>query len=296
MSRLRAFLAEFDARELLSGAGPSTVVALCCFYDWRMLPRLERLLAAGYDAVYMVIPLAYMAAAGGQRLRKTMVGVALAVFLLLTTNLVLAKAQSWPKNWALDDPPRFLWPLAVAAVLALAGFVAAKVDLDEWGIGLGDWRWWGPKLGVALGIIVPASFLAVAVVPGLRSYYPSDPQGRASLVQLFIGQGLRGACLFGEEFFWHGFALFAISRTHGRRAAVIFTSFGYFMLHKGKPELEMLSSFVGSALLAVACLRCRTFWPAFLGHWPMNFCVELGAFLVEGPRTDALHRVHGIGG
>lgn len=296
MSRLRAFVAEFEPRELLGGMGTATVVALCCFYDWRMLPKLERLLAAGYNAVYMVIPIAFMAAAGGQRLRKPAAAVMAIVLGLITWNLVQAKAGPWPKTWALDDPAKFLTPLGIAAVLASVAYVATGVKADEWGIGLGDWRWWGPKLGIALGIIIPASFLAVAVVPGLRQFYPSDPQGRASFAQLLVGQSLRGACLFGEEFFWHGFALFGIAKTHGKRAAILYTTLGYFLLHKGKPEIEMLSSFVGSALLAVACLRCRTFWPAFLGHWPMNFSVELAAFLMEGPRTDALHRVHGIGG
>ncbi len=296
MSRLRAFINEFEAPELLSGMGPTIVVSLACFYDWRMMPKMERLTAAGYDAIYMALPIAYMAMAGGQRLKKTMAALMVVVFALVTANQLEAKVDNWNKNWALDDPQKFLTPLAIAGALAIVGFVVAKVKPDEWGIGLGDWRWWGPKMAIAIGIIVPASFLVVLFVPGLREFYPQDPQGRASFYQLCIGQLLRGSCLLGEEFFWHGFALFAISRTHGKRAAVIITSFGYFMLHKGKPEIEMLSSFVGAALLAVACLRCKTFWPAFIGHWPMNFCVEAAAYLYEGPRTDHLHQVHGLGG
>jgi len=357
MSRLRAFVNEFEAPELFSGMGPTIVVSLACFYDWRMMPKMERLTAAGYDAIYMALPLSYMAMAGAQRFKKTMAALMVVVFALVTANQLQAKVDNWNKNWALDDPQKFLTPLAIAGALAIVGFLVSgatsadwrvglrdprrwgpKVALacgilatasllgvlvvpqpfvtplgiagalallgffvsgaasDDWGIGLGDWRWWGPKMAIAIAIIVPASFLVVLFVPGLREFYPQDPQGRASFYQLCIGQLLRGACLLGEEFFWHGFALFAISRTHGKRAAVIITSFGYFMLHKGKPEIEMLSSFVGAALLAVACLRCKTFWPAFIGHWPMNFCVEAAAYLYEGPRTDHLHQVHGLGG
>lgn len=284
MIRLRAFIAEFDAAELLGGLGASTLVAVCCFIDWRLFPKLGRLLAAMYDSTYLVIPLCFMAAIGGARLRR-LAWVVLAIALVLVAGpLVWAKMHAFPKTWATDDPRAFLSPLGIAATLSIGTFVLSGARLDAWGAGPGDWRWWGPKLGIGIGIIVPCSFLAVAFVPGLREYYPSDKLARADLGELFFAQGLKGACLFGEEFFWHGFALFAISRTHGKRAAVLVTSFGYFLLHKGKPELEMLSSFLGALLLGVVCLRCRSFWPAFLGHWPMNFCVELAAFLMSGPR------------
>ena len=46
----------------------------------------------------------------------------------------------------------------------------------------------------------------------------------------------------------------------------------------------MASSWVGAMLLGAACLRCRSFWPAFLGHWPMNLTVELTAYGLAGPR------------
>ncbi len=284
MIRLRAFLAEFDAAELLGGLGASTLVSFCCFIDWRLFPKLGRLLAACYDSTYMVLPLCFMAAVGGARLRRVAWVVLAITIVLVAGPLAYAKMHNFPKTWATDDPIGFLNPLGVAATLSFGTFVLSGARLDEWGVGPGDWRWWGPKLGIAIGIIVPSSFLAVAVVPGLRDFYPSDKLARADLGELFFAQGLKGACLLGEEFFWHGFALFAIARTHGKRAAVLLTSFGYFLLHKGKPELEMLSSFPGALLLGVACLRCRSFWPAFLGHWPMNFCVELAAFLYAGPR------------
>lgn len=78
--------------------------------------------------------------------------------------------------------------------------------------------------------------------------------------------------------------LAGLSRLYGKPAALVITSFGYFVVHKSKPELEMASSWVGAMMLGAACLRCRSFWPAFLGHWPMNATVELTAFALAGPR------------
>lgn len=290
MVRLRAFVAEFDAATLLAGSMPAAVLAWTCFCDWKLMPRLQRMLAFGYNAVYLLIPLAFVAAWGASRNRRAHGAVALLVSLLVAGPFWYAKT-ALPKNWALDDPARALAPLAVAAVLTMGSWWSSDAKAEDYGIGLGDWRWWGPKIGIALAIIVPAAFLVVAFVPGMKEYYPQEPRARADLVELLITQLGRGACLFGEEFLWHGLGLFAVAKTHGKRAAILYTSLAYYLLHRGKPDLEMLSSFVGAALLAVVSLRCRTFLPAFLGHWPLNFCVELAAFLIMGPRTDTLHIV-----
>ncbi len=284
MSRLRAFVAEFDAGTLLAGALPATMMAWCCFCDWKLMPRTGRMLVAAYDGIYLFIPLAFLAAWGATRRRGALTAAAIMVTALVAAPWWAAKLAGEPKTWAEDDPSRFLPPLILAAVVAVGAWLASDVRADDYGVGLGDWRWWAPKLAVATALIVPASVLAVALLPSLRAYYPQDVGARADFVQLLGVQVLRGGCLFGEEFFWHGVGLFAVAKTHGNRAAILYVSLGYFLLHRGKPEIEMLSSFVGSALLAVICLRCRSFLPAFLGHWPMNFCVEVAAYVMEGPR------------
>lgn len=283
MVRLRAFVDEFDAPALLKGSWPATMLAWGCFCDWKLMPKLDRQLVFGYDAVYFVVPLAFAAWWGATRRRALHGALALVVAALVAGPFWYGKHEL-PKTWALDDPARFYAPLALATVLAAVSWFSSDSKADDLGIGLGDWRWWGPKMGIALAIIVPLSFLAVLIVPGLKEYYPQDKLARGDLGQLLLAQLGRGGCLFAEEFFWHGLGLFALARTHDKRSAILYTSLGYFLLHRGKPEMEMLSSFVGSMLLGVASLRCRSFWPAFLGHWPMNVSVELAAFFWMGPR------------
>ncbi len=283
MSRLRAFVAEFDVRGLLGDLLPAAMLAFTCFCDWRLMPKLGRMLAFGYNAAYLLIPLAFLAWWGSAARRTGHAVVALLVPLLVAGPWWYAKVELG-KNWATEDPTRFFVPLGAATVLTLGAWFTSDAKADDWGIGLGDWRWWGPKMGIALALIVPAAFLAAAFVPGLKEYYPQDARARGDLGELLLNQLGRGACLYGEEFIWHGAGLFMLAKTDGRRAALAYTTLAYFLLHKGKPELEMLSSFVGAAILAVVSFRCRTFLPTFIGHWPMNLCVELGAFWVMGPR------------
>ena len=52
----------------------------------------------------------------------------------------------------------------------------------------------------------------------------------------------------------------------------------FFLLHKVKPEPEMLSSFVGAIALGWFCWRARSFLPGFLLHWVMNAAVAALAF------------------
>ena len=170
MVRIRAWIEEFDAPDLLSGLGAATLVAACCFIDWRLFPRMGRMLSAGYDAVYLLLPLCFIAAAGGVRYRRAAWAVLVVVALLVAGPMAHAKFMGLPKNWATEDPANFLRPLGAAAVLSVGSLAATGARADDWGIGFGDWRWWGPKLGIAVGVIVPFSFLAVAVVPGLQDY------------------------------------------------------------------------------------------------------------------------------
>ena len=293
MTAIRAFLRQFNWGEGFAGMGTMVFVWAILWVDWRFQPRLERMLTTAYAAVYVVMPLAWIAATSGVRLRRPVQVVAAAVPFFAVGRLLQAWVLGWPKTWALDDPPTLLVPIGIAAALAVLLVVVSGASLEAWGVGLGDWRWWGPKMGLVIAVILPIAFAATAFVPGLKEYYPSDPRARTGLGELLAAQGLKGLGLFAEEFFLHGFLLFALARTHGNRTAILVTSLIYFLSHRTKPEFEMLSSFPGSIVLGVVCLRCRTFLPAFLGHWPLNFFVELSAYLYEGPRTDMLWKLHG---
>jgi membrane protease YdiL (CAAX protease family) len=282
MGRLRSFLDEFDTADILAGWPLSALMATCVLLHWRFVPKLGRLLPVVYDGIYMLVPIAFVCALASRGLLSRL---AFAVVLaLVAVPLIWAKTQGLPKDWAIANPPRVVVPAAIAAVVTLASALHSRPRLDDWLLGPGDWRWWGPKLGIAMLVVLPGAALAVLLSPSLQAYYPSEAAARGSLPQLFLNQLSRGGHLLGEELFWHGIMLGGLARLYGRSAAVVITSFGYFVLHKGKPELEMASSFPGAMILGVISLRCRSFWPAFLGHWPMNAAVELTAFGLAGPR------------
>ncbi len=286
MQRLRALYADLRVAEHLTGLGPIWVIAACWLVDQRLLPRLEKLRPVAYSAVFLAMGLAGFVLLSPTRLRLPARVLAVVAMAVAAAPYLRGSVLGLSRGWALENPDLVLYPALVASLLAFAAAFTGGFDAEAHGIGRGDWRWWGPRVGGLLAVVVGFGVLAVLTIPQLQEYYPSDRDARRDLGALFVVQAGRGLYLLVEEFFWHGLALFAITRTHGPRAAVWITSFLYFAAHHPKPELEMASSLVGALLLGLGCLRARSFWPAFLLHWPLNIAVELTAFFLMGPRTS----------
>ncbi|MBM4391699.1 MAG: CPBP family intramembrane metalloprotease [Deltaproteobacteria bacterium] len=286
MQRLRALIADLRVAEHLPGLGPLWLIAACWLVDQRLLPRLEKLRPVAYCAVFFAMGLAGFVLLAPTRLRLPARVLALFAMAVAAAPYLRGAVLGLPRSWALDNPDLVLYPALAASLLAVGAAVTGGFDAEAHGIGRGDWRWWGPRVGALVAVVVGFGVLAVLSIPQLREYYPADRDARRDLGALFVAQAGRGLYLLVEEFFWHGLALFALARTHGPRAAVWITSFLYFATHHSKPELEMASSLLGALLLGVGCLRARSFWPAFLLHWPLNITVDLTAFFLMGPRTD----------
>lgn len=166
--------------------------------------------------------------------------------------------------------------LGVALLLVSGGI--GRVNFGEWGLGIGNWRWWVPWTLLFLLLIVPLVLLTAWAFPVFREYYPMYGPARGSLTELFKFQGGMGLYMLGWEFMFRGFLLFGMSRRGSPHFAVLFQAIPFFLMHDGKPEPEMISSFFGAILLGYFCLRARSFWPAFALHWALNMSMEIVGF------------------
>lgn len=179
-----------------------------------------------------------------------------------------------------EEPLWMLVPTAVgSALLLLAAWRSGGKLSDHWGIGLGDWRWWGPRMAVLGTLVVPMVVLTAWAFPEMREFYPQYRPARKALSALVYYQASMGLYMLGWELFFRGFLLHGLARRGDAVMALFFHSVPFFLLHRGKPEAEMLSSYVGSLLIGWFSLRSRSFVPAWLLHWGMNLSMELTAFL-----------------
>ena len=129
----------------------------------------------------------------------------------------------------------------------------------QYGFRIGNW-----KAGLLFTLIGWVATFIIAIVAAqtndFRAYYGSQTK---PLFQLIIDNGLD---LFGWEFLFRGFLLFALIPICGPYA-ILLQAVPFTIAHIGKPELETLSCIFGGSLLGFIAWRTRSFLYPFLIHW-----------------------------
>jgi membrane protease YdiL (CAAX protease family) len=186
------------------------------------------------------------------------------------------------KAWLTARPRVLLLAVALNAGALIMGGLHGGVDLRRWGLGWGDWRWWLPRTGLA--ILGCAALVAgwFAVDPAMAAYYPSDAMAKESLGGLLAFCAILAFYMVGWESFWRGSLLFGLARCWGPLPAILFGGLPFFLLHRGKPQTEMVGSFVVGCLLSWFCYRGRSLWPGVILHAVLNLSVQLAGYLALG--------------
>ena len=178
------------------------------------------------------------------------------------------------------------WLLAGPVVLGLVVLVfaawRAKISLANWGISLGDMRWWVPRAALAVAILVPALWVVLSLNPSLAEFYPTLRAARSEPGAFAVHHFGIALDFLGWEFLFRGFLLFGIARRGDSATAVWLQAIPFFLLHSGKPYVELLTSLGGGLAAGWFCLRARTFLPLFLLHWIQMTSVGLFANLLRG--------------
>ncbi len=139
----------------------------------------------------------------------------------------------------------------------------------QYGFQLGNWK--AGLLFTLIGWIVTLIVaFAAAQTNDFRAYYGSQSK---PLLQLTLDNGLD---LFGWEFLFRGFLLFALIPICGPYA-ILLQAVPFTMAHIGKPELETLSCIFGGSLFGFIAWRTRSFLYPFLIHWFLTTATVLVA-------------------
>lgn len=162
---------------------------------------------------------------------------------------------------------RLLLYLGVPLLVILFAF---RESPGRYGLQLGDW-----KAGLALTAIgwggVALAMVVLARQGEIQRYYA--PRANTAL-PLLLDIGLD---LFGWEFLFRGFLLFALYSVCGPYAIVL-QAVPFTIAHLGKPELETLSCIFGGSAFGYVAWRTHSFLYPFLIHWfLMTFTVLLAS-------------------
>jgi len=140
----------------------------------------------------------------------------------------------------------------------------------EYGFRLGDWRAGLKWTAIICALAVPILWWA-AHTPAMADYYLRYGTRTGDVL-------LTAALdLFGWEFFFRGFLLWALYRVAGP-SAVVLQAVPFALAHLGKPPLETLSTIFGGTLFGWLGWKSKSFLYPFAVHWfIMSFTVLVAA-------------------
>lgn len=142
-----------------------------------------------------------------------------------------------------------------------------------YGFRLGDWRAGLKWTLIAWAIAAPILYFA-GRTPAMIAYYS---RYQRSFADIILTTGLD---LFGWEFLFRGFILFALYRVAGP-SAVVLQAVPFALAHLGKPALETLSTIFGGTAFGWVAWRTNSFLYAFLIHWFVSLFVVIVALAAQ---------------
>jgi hypothetical protein len=147
-------------------------------------------------------------------------------------------------------------------------FVLKKKPAD-FGFRIGDFKFGSISTIIFLVIMLPILWVS----SGTESFARSYPQGGIRIKEhieiLLYYELFVGFYMLAWEFFWRGYMLFGLKDKFGYYAVFI-QMIPFFILHKGKPEIEVFASIFAGLILGIQALRANSFIYCFVLHWMVN--------------------------
>jgi membrane protease YdiL (CAAX protease family) len=148
------------------------------------------------------------------------------------------------------------------------------------GLGLGATR---RHVGAYAALVAAVLPLVVAASFGdsFAATYPFYRDAGRSWSELVGWELLYGASFVAVEFFFRGYALFALERAIGPYAIFVMVV-PYCMVHFGKPLAEVCGALVAGVVLGALALRTRSIWGGVAVHVLVAWSMDLLALARAG--------------
>lgn len=182
----------------------------------------------------------------------------------------LVAAPTWAKmsdTVALKANPVLWLGLGWVGIAVLYGAGRrAGVRWADFGLSVGDWRWWVPRAIAIAIVIVVGTVGAMLLFPELQQFYPWQRIARTDPAMFREVQIAVFLDFLGWEYMHRGLLLFALARRGDARHAIWTQAFIFFLLHQGKPTVELMLSLPGGVIAGYFAYRARSFMPLWILH------------------------------
>lgn len=203
------------------------------------------------------------------------ISVAIIIFLSLTVASPSFYYDHFGKN-RLES--RIYWFLMDGSFMFLIPVLSIKFvfrkKLSDFGFTLGD-----KKFGlITSSIFFSIMFVVVWIVSSSIEFKVAYPQGGEALRNnyplLFVYELCILVYMLGWEFLWRGYMLFGLKEKLGLYTIFI-QMIPFFILHKGKPEIELFASILAGIILGIQALRSRSFIYSWILHWLVMVTIDV---------------------
>lgn len=202
----------------------------------------------------------------------------LSIALITFVSIVFASPNFYYENFSRDRFfSRVYWFLADGGLMFILPLLSIKLvfreKLSDYGFTLGD-----KKFGfITSGIFLIVMLIVVWIVSGSEKFAATYPQGGIKVKENFQIFVLYELCILvymlGWEFFWRGYTLFGLKEKFGYYSVFI-QMIPFFILHKGKPEIELFASIFAGLILGVQALRSNSFIYSWILHWLVMLFID----------------------
>jgi hypothetical protein len=122
-------------------------------------------------------------------------------------------------------------------------------------------------------VMVPVLWIVSGSESFARAYPQAGHQVRDDISVLLYYELFVGFYMLAWEFFWRGYVLFGLKEKFGYYAIFV-QMIPFFILHRGKPEIEVFASIFAGLILGYQALRANSFIYGFFLHWGIMIFVD----------------------
>ncbi len=203
------------------------------------------------------------------------ISVAIIIFLSLTVASPSFYYDHFGKN-RLES--RIYWFLLDGSFMFFIPVISIKLifreKLSNFGFSKGDL-----KFGlITSSVFFAVMFIIVCIVSSSLEFRIAYPQGgealRSNYKLLFFYELCILVYMLGWEFLWRGYMLFGLKEKLGLYTIFI-QMIPFFILHKGKPEIELFASILAGIILGIQALRSRSFIYSWILHWLVMVSIDV---------------------
>ncbi|MBO87012.1 MAG: hypothetical protein CL927_16820 [Deltaproteobacteria bacterium] len=173
-------------------------------------------------------------------------------------------------------------PMAAVALGGIGLLYAAahrsRMRLDDFGLGLGDWRWWLPRSAIATGVLGVGACAALYTFADLAAFYPRVVDARHDFGLLMESQLGMFMAIFGWEMLFRGILLWVFARRGDIKGAIEANAVIFFLGHLNKPPSEMFLSLPGGIVACWFGWRAGSFLPVWILHSVQLFVMNLAGY------------------